>query len=143
MRPLGQRELRMGPTAAFGDSVFGSYSPEAEMTVCDRCRELKLFLPEEAFLKPACPPEERCLREFAACSDTELRRIAESRCQPEARQAAAAPAEQRCRQEQAKTSRAVRHRRFYSICLRLPLQAPAQRDDTSAAGIPGGHDQHV
>lgn len=66
-----------------------------------------------------------------------------SRCQPEARQAAAALPEQRCRQEQAKTSRAVRHGRFYSICLRLPLQAPAQRDDTSAAGIPGGHDQHV
>ena len=84
MRSLGLRELRMGPT------VYANGSLEIEMFVCDRCHELKLYLPEVEFQKLACTPEERYLRKFADYSEVELRRIAESHYQPEARRAAAA-----------------------------------------------------
>ena len=60
------------------------------MFVCDRCHELKLYLPETEFQKLACTPEERYLRKFADYSEVELRRVAESHYQPEARRAAAA-----------------------------------------------------
>ena len=84
MRSLGLRELRMGPT------VYANGSLEIEMFVCDRCHELKLYLPEVEFQKLACTPEERYLRKFADYSEVELHRIAESHYQPEARRAAAA-----------------------------------------------------
>ena len=84
MRSLGLRELRMGPT------VYANGSLEIEMFVCDRCHELKLYLPEVEFQKLACTPEERYLRKFADYSEVELRRIAERHYQPEARRAAAA-----------------------------------------------------
>ena len=84
MRSLGLRELRMGPT------VYANGSLEIEMFVCDHCHELKLYLPEVEFQKLACTPEERYLRKFADYSEVELRRIAESHYQPEARRAAAA-----------------------------------------------------
>ena len=84
MRSLGLRELRMGPT------VYANGSLEIEMFVCDRCHELKLYLPEVEFQELACTPEERYLRKFADYSEVELRRIAESHYQTEARRAAAA-----------------------------------------------------
>ena len=84
MRSLGLRELRMGPT------VYANGSLEIEMFVCDHCHELKLYLPEVEFQKLACTPEERYLRKFADYSEVELRRIAESHYQPEARRATAA-----------------------------------------------------
>ena len=74
----------MGPT------VYANGSLEIEMFVCDRCHELKLYLPETEFQKLACTPGERYLRKFADYSEVELRRIAESHYQPEARRAAAA-----------------------------------------------------
>lgn len=98
MRTLGQREIRMGPTA-LGGNVLGNYSLQVEITVCDHCHECKLFLPEEIYFELAASPEERYLREFADCSDIELRRIAESSYQPEARRAAAKLLEQRSNQE--------------------------------------------
>ena len=84
MRSMGLRELRMGPT------VYANGSLETEMFGCGRCHELKLYLPEVEFQKLACTPEERYLRKFADYSEVELRRIAESHYQPEARRAAAA-----------------------------------------------------
>ena len=88
MRSLGLRELRMGPT------VYANGSLEIEMFVCDRCHELKLYLPEVELQKLACTPEERYLRKFADYSEVELHRIAESHYQPEARRAAAALVDQ-------------------------------------------------
>ena len=92
---LGRRELRMGPTSLPCVNSLENYSLEAELFVCDRCHELKLFLPEELAFELTHSPEERYLREFANYSDEELLRIAEKSYHPEARRAAAALLNQR------------------------------------------------
>lgn len=92
---LGRREIRMGPTQPMKISSLENYSLEAELFVCDRCHELKLFLPEELAFELTHSPEERYLRQFADASDEELRRIAEKSYHPEARRAAAAILAQR------------------------------------------------
>lgn len=89
MRSLGLRELRMGPTPHANASL------KMEIFVCDRCLELKMYLAESEFQKLACTPEERYLRKFADYSEVELRRIAASHYQAEARQAANALLDQR------------------------------------------------
>lgn len=95
MRPLGRREIRMGPTSPLGRDPLRSYSLEVEMFVCQRCCELKLFLPEELAFELTHSAEELCMRKFMDHSDEELRRIVESSYQPEARKAAAALLKQR------------------------------------------------
>ena len=92
---LGRREIRMGPTTPPIVNSLENYSLEVELLVCDRCHELKLFLPEELAFELTHSPEERYLREFADASDAELRRIAEKSYHPEARRAAAALLSQR------------------------------------------------
>ena len=92
---LGRREIRMGPTVPLGHNNLENYSLEVELFVCDRCHEVKLFLPEELAFELTSSPEARCLREFADYSDAELRRIVEKSYRPEARRAAAALLNQR------------------------------------------------
>ncbi len=94
-QPLGRREIRMGPTSPLQVNSLENYSLEVELYVCDRCRECKLFLPEELAFAWTHSPEDRYLREFADCSEEELRRIAEKSYHPEARRAAAALLRQR------------------------------------------------
>lgn len=95
LHALGQREIRMGPTAPLGHNGLNNYSLEVEMFVCDRCHELKLFLPEELAFELTHSAEACYMRKFMNASDVELRRIAESSYQPEARKAAAALLKQR------------------------------------------------
>lgn len=92
---LGRREIRMGPTELPKVNSLENYSLEVDLFVCDRCHELKLFLPEELVFELTHSAEERYLREFAGYADEELRRIAEKSYHPEARRAATALLNQR------------------------------------------------
>ncbi len=98
-RSLGRQYLRLGevPTGVsallMGISVWNTNDLPVELLVCDRCRELKLVLPEDVSLPPPPPPEktpvDRYKQNFAGFSARKLRSIADSDdFSPAARQAA-------------------------------------------------------
>lgn len=90
LKSIGRRELRTrAPGDVLGVKWMDVSNLEVEMYACDRCRELKLFLPEERPPRPEKTPVEKYLQTFVGYSRRKLEKIMDSEeFPPAARQAA-------------------------------------------------------
>lgn len=80
-RSIGKHALRLGEDSALGTAWGSLQTLGVELFACDRCRELKLFLPETPrclMEDPDGPLVEQCKEDLADFPAKKLRQIAEN-----------------------------------------------------------------